>query len=89
MDPGGAGIGGPDPPGKLFLLYFPLEILVPTLLEKQLAPLGPIASLGRLVWPTLKYIDTVNVLYFELYLLAKKAQTNRADPDQTASEEAV
>ena len=35
------------------LLYVSLEILVRTPLEKQL---GPIASGGRSVWPSVKYV---------------------------------
>ena len=35
------------------------EVQVQTSLEKQLdlGPLGPIASRGRSVWPSLKYVD--------------------------------
>ena len=32
---------------------------------------------------------TVNVLKFQTQVACQKMQTNRADPDQTASEEAV
>ena len=34
-----------------------LEILVQTPLEKQLDPMGPIASRGRFVRPSVKYVD--------------------------------
>ena len=33
------------------------EILVQTTLEKQLDPMGPIASRGRSVRPSVKYVD--------------------------------
>ena len=39
------------------LLYFSLEILVRSPLEKQLDPLGPIASREKSVWPSVKYVD--------------------------------
>ena len=45
------GHGDPDPMEKHKLL---LEILVQTSIEKQLDPLGPIASLGRFVRPSVK-----------------------------------
>ena len=37
--------------------FFSLEILVRTSLEKQLDPLGPIASRGRSERPSVKYVD--------------------------------
>ena len=39
------------------LLYDSLEILVQTSNEKLLDPSGPIASRGRFVWPSVKYVD--------------------------------
>ena len=51
---GGRGYGLPSPLGNHKLLYVSLEILVRTLLEKQL---DPIASRGRSVWPPVIYVD--------------------------------
>ena len=39
------------------MLYEYLEILVRTTLEKLLDPLVQIASWGRSVWPSVKYVD--------------------------------
>ena len=49
--------GGPDPPGKSqmaegFLRNFGMDPL-----ENQSDPLGPIASRGRSIWPSVKYFD--------------------------------
>ena len=38
-------------------LWVSLEILVWTLIEKQLDPSGPMASRGRSVQPSVKYVD--------------------------------
>ena len=50
---------GPLPPPleKSQVAIGSLEILVRTPLKKQLDPLGPIASRGRFVWPSVKYAD--------------------------------
>ena len=57
----GEGTVGPDPPPPLqkhkWRIGSSLEILVRTPLEKQLDPLGPIASRGRFVRPSVKNID--------------------------------
>ena len=37
----------------------------------------------------MSFFNTIDVLEFQTLVLAKNAQTNSADPDQTASEEAV
>ena len=51
---GGGGMwSGPPPLEDHKLLYVSLEILVRTPLEKRL---GPIASGGRSVWPSVKYV---------------------------------
>ena len=42
---------------SLVHVYVSLEILVRTPLERQLEPLGPIASRGRFVRPSVNYAD--------------------------------
>ena len=49
---GGTGGSDPPPPGK----YVSIKILAMTPLEKQLDPLGPIASQGRSVPTSVKYM---------------------------------
>ena len=51
---------GLDPPPleNLKLLYVYLDILVLTPLDKQLNPLGPIASQGKSVRLSVKYVET-------------------------------
>ena len=51
------GTGGLDPPENPKLIYASLEKLVRTRLTKQLDPLGPVASQGRSVRPSVKYVD--------------------------------
>ena len=47
---------GPLFPGKIKVAIFSLEILIRTPHEKQLDPSGPIASRGRYVQPSVKYV---------------------------------
>ena len=72
VDPGGTGIGVQDPPGKSLFAVFSLRNSATDPLREAIGPLGPITSLGRLVWPTLKFIDTVNVLKFQTSVACQK-----------------
>ena len=44
------------------LLYVSLKILVQTLLQKQLDPLGPIASWERSLQPSVKYVEDCKII---------------------------
>ena len=55
----GGGAGGPDPPplGKSQVAICFLRKSGTDPLKKQLDPMGPIASRGRSVRPSVKYVD--------------------------------
>ena len=60
--------GRGQPEKSQVIMYVSLEILVQTPLEKQLDPLGPIASRGRSVWHAVKYLDDFKNNVVEMYI---------------------